>query len=87
MKLLVTLLALSGAALAQDPVAGFYPIAALKKTSSLKAGDTFEIKWDPAPAETAGEPVDICYSRGRTRSILQFRITQLSACSLSIVVK
>jgi len=65
MKLLVAVLALVGTALAQDPVPGFDPIEAPKKTSSLKAGDTFEIKWDPAPAEHDDDKVDIVLLAGK----------------------
>jgi hypothetical protein len=59
MKFILSVVALAGVVLAQDPVPGFDPIQAPTKASSLKAGDSFTIKWEAAPADTANEPVDI----------------------------
>jgi hypothetical protein len=65
---LAALLALAGAALAQ--VDGFDAITSPPEGSTLKAGDTFAIVWEPAPAELDEELVDIILLAGSSPSTL-----------------
>ena len=65
---IVTLLGLAGAALAQ--VAGFDAITSPPESSTLKAGETFSIVWEAAPANLNDELIDIVLLAGGSPSTL-----------------
>jgi hypothetical protein len=66
--LAAALLAFAGAALAQ--VEGFDAITSPPKDTTMKAGATFEIVWEPAPTEFDNELIDILLLAGSSPSTL-----------------